>query len=1076
MIESILSGAVRFRWLVLFLTAVVGAIGAWQLNLLPIDVTPDITNKQVQINTVVPTLSPVEVEKRVTYPIETAIAGLNGVENMRSLSRNGFSQVTVIFKESSNLYFMRQQVTERLAQARPNLPAGVEPQMGPVSTGLGEVFHYSVEYEFPDGKGAKVKDGEPGWQSDGSFLTERGERLTDRVSKLAYLRTVQDWIIRPQLRTTAGVADVDSLGGYVKQFVVEPDAAKMAAYGISFEELAQALEDANLSVGANFIRRSGESYLVRADARIKSADEIARAVIAQRQGVPITVGQVANINVGGELRSGAASRNGYETVVGSALMLVGANSRTVAQAVGDKLEEIKKTLPPGVVIVPTLNRSQLVMATIKTVAKNLVEGAALVVVILFALLGNWRAAVIAALVIPLSLLISAIGMNGLNISGNLMSLGALDFGLIIDGAVIIVENSLRRLAERQHHEGRLLTLKEGLEEVILSSREMVRPTVYGQLVIFMVFLPCLTFQGVEGKMFSPMVITLMLALASAFVLSLTFVPAMVAVLLRKKVSEKEVRVIAVTKERYRPLLERAVARPMPFLGAALVTLALAAMAFTFVGREFMPTLDEQNLNLSSVRIPSTSIDQSVAIDLPLERAVLSLPEVQTVYSKAGTASLAADPMPPNASDNYIILKPKSEWPEGITTKEQVIERIREKTAPMVGNNYDVTQPIQMRFNELIGGVRSDVAVKIYGENLDDLASTAQKIAAVLRKTPGATDTRVPLTGGFPTFDIVFDRAAIARYGLTVKEVADTVAAAMAGRPSGQIFDGDRRYDIVIRLPGQQRENLDVLGALPVMLPAVEGQPRASVPLRQLVQFRFTQGLNEVSRDNGKRRVYVEANVGGRDLGSFVDDAAKRIAAEVKLPPGMYIEWGGQFQNLQAATQRLAIIVPLCFILIAATLYMAIGSAALTATVLTAVPLALAGGVFALVLRDIPFSISASVGFIAVSGVAVLNGLVLISAIRKRLEDGAAPNEAVIEGAMERVRPVLMTALVASLGFVPMAIATGTGAEVQKPLATVVIGGLITATVLTLFVLPAVCGMVLRRQKKLEKPGGELLEA
>ncbi|MGX0137415.1 heavy metal efflux system protein [Cupriavidus metallidurans] len=1076
MIESILSGAVRFRWLVLFLTAVVGAIGAWQLNLLPIDVTPDITNKQVQINTVVPTLSPVEVEKRVTYPIETAIAGLNGVENMRSLSRNGFSQVTVIFKESSNLYFMRQQVTERLAQARPNLPAGVEPQMGPVSTGLGEVFHYSVEYEFPDGKGAKVKDGEPGWQSDGSFLTERGERLTDRVSKLAYLRTVQDWIIRPQLRTTAGVADVDSLGGYVKQFVVEPDAAKMAAYGISFEELAQALEDANLSVGANFIRRSGESYLVRADARIKSADEIARAVIAQRQGVPITVGQVANINVGGELRSGAASRNGYETVVGSALMLVGANSRTVAQAVGDKLEEIKKTLPPGVVIVPTLNRSQLVMATIKTVAKNLVEGAALVVVILFALLGNWRAAVIAALVIPLSLLISAIGMNGLNISGNLMSLGALDFGLIIDGAVIIVENSLRRLAERQHHEGRLLTLKERLEEVILSSREMVRPTVYGQLVIFMVFLPCLTFQGVEGKMFSPMVITLMLALASAFVLSLTFVPAMVAVLLRKKVSEKEVRVIAVTKERYRPLLERAVARPMPFLGAALVTLALAAMAFTFVGREFMPTLDEQNLNLSSVRIPSTSIDQSVAIDLPLERAVLSLPEVQTVYSKAGTASLAADPMPPNASDNYIILKPKSEWPEGITTKEQVIERIREKTAPMVGNNYDVTQPIQMRFNELIGGVRSDVAVKIYGENLDDLASTAQKIAAVLRKTPGATDTRVPLTGGFPTFDIVFDRAAIARYGLTVKEVADTVAAAMAGRPSGQIFDGDRRYDIVIRLPGQQRENLDVLGALPVMLPAVEGQPRASVPLRQLVQFRFTQGLNEVSRDNGKRRVYVEANVGGRDLGSFVDDAAKRIAAEVKLPPGMYIEWGGQFQNLRAATQRLAIIVPLCFILIAATLYMAIGSAALTATVLTAVPLALAGGVFALVLRDIPFSISASVGFIAVSGVAVLNGLVLISAIRKRLEDGAAPNEAVIEGAMERVRPVLMTALVASLGFVPMAIATGTGAEVQKPLATVVIGGLITATVLTLFVLPAVCGMVLRRQKKLEKPGGELLEA
>ena len=785
---------------------------------------------------------------------------------------------------------------------------------------------------------------------------------------------------------------------------------------------------------------------------------------------------VASVKIGGELRSGAASRNGQETVIGSALMLVGANSRTVAQDVGDKLEQISKTLPPGVVIVPTLNRSQLVTATIETVAKNLVEGALLVVVILFLLLGNWRAAVIAALVIPLSMLVSAIGMNQLGISGNLMSLGALDFGLIIDGAVIIVENTLRRLAQRQHQEGRLLTLRERLDEVLLSSREMLRPTIYGQLVIFLVFLPCLTFQGVEGKMFSPMVMTLMLALASAFVLSLTFVPAMLAVLLRKEVSEKEVRVIVATKQWYRPWLERAVARPIPFVGAGLLVLALAAVAFAFVGREFMPTLDEQNLNLSSVRIPSTSIDQSVAIDLPLERAVLSLPEVKTVYSKAGTASLAADPMPPNASDNYIILKPKSEWPDGVTTKEQVIERIREKTAPMVGNNYDVTQPIEMRFNELIGGVRSDVAVKIYGENLDDLTATGQRIAAVLRKTPGATDVRVPLTSGFPTFDIVFDRAAIARYGLTVKEVADTVSAAMAGRPAGQIFDGDRRYDIVIRLPGNQRENLDVLGALPVMLPAASDQARVSVPLRQLVEFRFTQGLNEVSRDNGKRRVYVEANVGGRDLGSFVDDAAARIARDVKLPPGMYIEWGGQFQNLQAATKRLAMIVPACFVLIAAALYMAIGNAMLTATVLTAVPLALAGGVFALLLRGIPFSISAAVGFIAVSGVAVLNGLVLISAIRKRLEDGVAPDAAVIDGAMERVRPVLMTALVASLGFVPMALATGTGAEVQKPLATVVIGGLITATVLTLFVLPAICGMVVRRKRGAGVGRDELAEA
>lgn len=1063
MIDTILSGSVRSRWLVLFLTVIVAAIGAWNLNLLPIDVTPDITNKQVQINTVVPTLSPVEVEKRVTFPIETALSGLNGVENVRSFSRNGFSQVTAIFEESADLYFMRQQVSERLARARPDLPEGAEPQMGPVSTGLGEVFHYSVEYTHPNGEGAPRKDGQPGWQTNGSFLTEQGEHLSDAVSQLAYLRTVQDWVVRPQLRTTPGVADVDSLGGYVKQYVVEPDSAKLAALGISYTELASTLEEANVSVGANYIRRSGESYLVRADGRVRNADEIGRAVIATRNGVPVTVSQVAKVNIGGELRRGAASRNGYETVVGSALMLVGANSRTVAHAVGQKLEAISKTLPAGITIVPTLDRSQLVVATITTVAKNLTEGALLVIVILFALLGNWRAAVIAALVIPLSLLMSAIGMNSLGISGNLMSLGALDFGLIIDGAVIIVENTLRRLAERQHREGRLLLLKERLEEVVASSREMLRPTIYGQLVIFLVFLPCLTFQGVEGKMFSPMVITLMLALASAFVLSLTFVPALIAVLMNGKVAEHEVKVIAATKSRYEPLLRRAVARPLPFIGVGLGVLVLAAVAFSFVGREFMPTLDEQNLNLSSVRIPSTSIEQSVAIDLPLERAVLTLPEVKTVYSKAGTASLAADPMPPNASDNYIILKPKDEWPEGVTTKEQVIERIRAKTASLVGNNYDVTQPIEMRFNELIGGVRSDVAVKIYGDDLDKLADNAKAIAAVLRKVPGASDVRVAQTEGFPTFDIVFDRAAIARYGLTVKEVADTVATALAGRPAGQIFEGDRRFDIVVRLPTALRDNLDELGALPVMLPAVGEQVRQSVPLRQLVQFRFTQGLNEVSRDNGKRRIYVEANVVGRDLGGYVDEAQQRLEKEVRLAPGSWIEWGGQFQNLRAATERLMIIVPICFVLIAAALYMAIGNAMLTATVLTAVPLALAGGVFALALRGIPFSISAAVGFIAVSGVAVLNGLVLISAINKRLEDGMEAAQAVIEGALERLRPVLMTALVASLGFVPMAIATGTGAEVQKPLATVVIGGLMTATILTLFVLPAIAGMVLRRR-------------
>ncbi len=1057
--NSILSFAVHFRWMILFFTTIMAGVGAWQLNLLPIDVTPDITNKQVQINTVVPTLTPVEVEKRVTYPIETAIAGLNGVENFRSFSRNGFSQVTVIFKESANLYFMRQQVAERLSLARANLPNGAEPIMGPVSTGLGEVFHYSVEFEFPNGKNAPKVDGKPGWQTDGSFLTDEGQILPDRVAQLSYLRTVQDWVIRPQLRTTAGVADVDSLGGYVKQYVVEPDLTKLAVYGLSLLQLGQALEDNNISVSGNYIRRSGESYLVRADGRIKGTDEISRAVVATRSGVPITVGQVANVSIGGDLRTGAASRNGNEAVVGSALMLVGANSRTVAGAVGDKLKIISQTLPPGVVINPALDRSQLVIATIKTVSKNLVEGALLVVVVLFALLGNWRAALIAALVIPLSFLFSAIGMNSLNISGNLMSLGALDFGLIIDGAVIIVENALRRLAERQKHEGRRLELSERLDEVIASSKEMVRPTVYGQAVIFLVFLPCLTFQGVEGKMFSPMVITLMLALASAFVLSLTFVPAMVALLLKGNFEEKETRIIATAKNVYEPLLHSVISRPGICLVVSVGILVLAGFVFRTVGSEFMPTLDEQNLNLSSVRIASTSIDQSAALDLPIERAVLTLPEVKTVYSKAGTASLAADPMPPNASDNYILLKPKAEWPEGVTTKQQVIDRIRKVTKPIVGNNYDVTQPIEMRFNELIGGVRSDVAVKLYGENVEQLALTAKQISAVLRRTPGAIDTRVAQTSGFPTFDITFDKVAIARYGLTLKEVANTVSAALAGLPSGQVFEGDKRFDVVIRLPGELRNDMDALGALPVKLP----DSQESVPLRQLVDFNFSDGLNEVSRDNGKRRIYIEANVEGRDLGSFVAEAKERIAQEVKLPSGSWIEWGGQFQNLQEATERLTLIVPICLLLIAAAIYLAIGHAGLSAIVMTAVPLAMAGGVFALGLRDIPFSISAAVGFIAVSGVAVLNGLVLVSAIKKRLDAGMSPDQSITEGAMERVRPVLMTALVAILGFIPMAIATGTGAEVQKPLATVVIGGLITATALTLFVLPALTTLLLNRR-------------
>jgi heavy metal efflux system protein len=1063
MIAQILNFSVQARWFVVFLTAIVAAYGSYELTRLPIDALPDITNKQVQINFVAPTLGPEDVEKRVTFPVETALAGLAGVESTRSFSRNGYGQVTAIFRENTNLYFMRQQVAERLAQAKSNLPPGVEPQMGPVSTGLGEIFMYTVEYANPDGKGAAVHDGEPGWQSDGAYLTMEGESLPDEIARLAYLRTVQDWILRPQLRTVQGVADIDSLGGYEKQYVVEPNAAKLAAYGISYSDIASSLEAANLSVGANYIQRAGETYLVRADARIHSMDEISRAVIGSRGGVPVAVKDVANVRIGGEYRRGAASKNGYEVVIGTALMLAGENSRTVASAVGDKLNEIKANMPPGIVANVALDRSQLVNATITTVGENLAIGALLVIVTLFLILGNVRAATIATLVIPLSILMSAIGMNAMGITGNLMSLGALDFGLIIDGAVIIVENTLRRIAERQKREGHPLTGDERLHEAVQSSQEMVRPTVYGQIVIFLVFVPCLTFQGVEGKMFSPMVITLMLALASAFVLSLTFVPAMVALLVRGRVAETEVSFIRASKRAYEPRLRQALAHPLPFIVGGIGIFAVAALTLAFVGRVFMPTLDETNFNLSSVRIPSMSVEQSVKLDLPLERAILTLPEVNLVFSKAGTASLAADPMPPNASDNYVMLKPKSEWPSGVRVKDDVLKRIEDVTAPIVGNAFDITQPIQMRFNELIGGVRSDVAVAVYGDDLDQMGTTANRVASVLAKVPGVADLRVAQTEGFPTFDIKFDRNAIARYALTMEDVADTVAAALGGRPAGLLFDGDRRFQITVRVPNIQRDDLEALGSLPVMLPEVNGAQRKSVPLRQLASFGFSEGLNEISRDNGKRRIFVEANVRGRDIGSFVDEAQTGIARDVNLPPGSWLEWGGQFENLQQAVRRLEVVIPVCMILIFAALYMALGDALLSLTVFTAVPLALAGGVFAIALRGIPFSVSAAVGFIAVSGVAVLNGLVLMASIRRRLDMGDGTNAAILNGALERVRPVLMTALVASLGFVPMAIATGTGAEVQRPLATVVIGGLMTSTALTLFVLPAICGLILRRR-------------
>ena len=1057
MIDRILDAAVRFRWAVLFMTLLVAAYGAFQLLRVPIDAVPDITNKQVQVNVAAPQFGPLDMERLVTFPIETALAGIPGLDHTRSISRNGFAQVTAVFDEDVDIYFARQQVTERLGQASEGLPAGIQPQMGPVSTGLGEVLMWSVDFD----PRAPRTAGQPGFQPDGSFLTPEGERLTDNTSRLAYLRTIQDWVVRPQLRTVEGVAGVDSIGGYEKQFVVQPDPSRLAAYGVSFSDLAQALQRANISVGANFIERGGEAFLVRADARIRHVDEIARTTVATRDGVTITVANVATVRVGGELRTGAASINGREAVIGTALMLAGSNSRVVAGAAAERLAEVSRSLPPGVRVTPLYDRSALVDATISTVEENLLLGALAVIASLFWLLGNIRAAIIAALVIPLSFLMMAIGMNFYGVSGNLMSLGALDFGLIVDGSIIIIENCLRRLGERQHGEGRLLTLPERLHEVFEASREMVRPTIYGQAIIFLVFAPLLTFTGVEGKMFTPMAITVILALAGAFILSLTFVPAMVAILIRGRVAEKEVRAILWVKDRYAPLLTRLIARPWPWIGAGVGAFAAAALLFLTLGQEFIPQLDEGDLSVQAIRIPSTSLEQSLDMQRRVERAISALPEVAFVYSKTGTAEVATDPMPQNVSDAFVILRPRDQWPAGVTSKEQIVERIEERMRTLTGNAYEVSQPIEMRFNELIAGVRGDVAIKIFGDDLGTLERVARQVAAVMAQVQGTADLRVEQTAGFPTLEIDFNRDAISRFGLSIEDVTDTVAAALGGREAGLVFEGDRRFDIVVRLDNATRNNLEAIGALPVMLPERAGQPRRSVPLREVARFQFSEGVNQVSRENGQRRVVVQANVRGRDLGSFVQEARERIEREVTLPPGVFIQWGGQYENLQAASARLSIVIPIIFVLIFGILFLALRGAAAAAAVYSAVPLGLAGGVFGLALTGQSFSISAAVGFIVLSGVTVLNGLVVMTSIRQRIDEGLPVDEAVRVGMMERVRAVIITGVVPAIGFIPMAVATGRGAEVQRPLAIVVIAGLVVATLLTMFVLPAISHLLLR---------------
>lgn len=1058
MIERILSFSLQHRFLVALLVAAMSAFGLQSLQKLPIDAVPDITNNQVQINTEAPSLSPFEIEKNVTFPIETALAGIPGLSYTRSLSRNGFSQVTAVFAESVDVYFARTQITERLSAAKESLPAGAEPKMGAVSTGLGEIFMWTTHYKHPRGVGAETKDGQPGWQSDGSYLTPEGLVLKQDFEFAMYLRTVQDWIIRPQLKGVPGVAEIDTIGGYEQQFQVQPDPQKLLSLGLTFSDIISALEKNNTSVGAGYIERKGESYVVRADGRVQSAEDIGNIIIANEAGVPVYLKTVAAVGIGRELRTGSASENGNEVVVGTAMMLKGGNSRTVASAVSEKMQGIVKSLPPDITVTTVLDRTKLVNATVSTVAKNLAEGALLVIVVLFLMLGNFRAALITALVIPVTMLLTAIGMLKAGISANLMSLGALDFGLIVDGAVIITENALRRLAERQHHEGRLLDLSERMHEVMAASKEMIQPSVFGQAIIITVYFPLLTFTGVEGKMFEPMALTVIIALVAAFALSLTFVPAMIAIFISGKVSETENPIIRVAKRWYAPALEGALKDPRYVILLATGFFVFTLLLFTRLGQEFIPTLDEKDVAMHAMRIPSTSLSQSQGMQLQVEAAVRAQPEVAFVFSKTGTAEMAADPMPPHVSDTFIILKPQYEWPNPSDDKSAVVDRIAKAVGELPGNNYEYTQPIQMRFNELIAGVRSDVAVKVFGDDFDQMTSTATKVASVLRAVDGAADVKVEQTTGLPMLDVKLDKDAIARNGLNVSDVLDIVSIAVGGREAGMLFQGDRRFQILVRLPDKIRDDIDALGNLPIPLPKPDGAADSSrpsfIPLKSIARFDIEEGPNQISRENGKRRVVVQANVRGRDIGSFVAEAQSKIDAEVKVPAGEWLIWGGQFENLQAARNRLFVVVPACFFVIFLMLFTALGSVRESLVVFSGVPLAISGGILTLYLRGMPFSISAAVGFIALSGIAVLNGLVMVTYINQLRIKGLTGERALVEGAMTRLRPVLMTALVASLGFVPMAIATGTGAEVQKPLATVVIGGLISATLLTLLVLPA----------------------
>ena len=1037
MLERIIHLSIRQRWFVMAIVLGLSVLGVWSFQRLPIDAVPDITNVQVQINTEAPGYSPLESEQRITFPIETAIAGLPGLDYTRSISRYGLSQVTVVFKDGTDIYFARQLVNERVQSARGQLPDDLEPELGPISTGLGEIFMYTVDAK----RGARKPDGTAYTPED--------------------VRTLQDWVIRPQLRNVPGVTEVNTIGGFAREYHVTPLPDRLAAFGLTMNDVIDALGRNNANVGAGYVERYGEQYLVRVPGQASGIADLQRVIVDERQGVPIRVADVADVIIGEELRTGAATQNGREVVLGTVFMLIGENSRTVSTAVAARLEEANKALPAGVKATATYDRTDLVERTIHTVEKNLVEGALLVIVVLFLLLGNIRAAIITAAVIPITMLMTITGMVRGGVSGNLMSLGALDFGLIVDGAVIIVENCLRRFGEAQHSLGRLLNRDERFRLAASATNEVIKPSLFGVLIITLVYVPIFALSGIEGKMFHPMAFTVVFALTAALILSVTFVPAAVALFVTGRVEEKESFLMRGARRWYEPALDFALKTRTLMVGGAVALVLLSGLLATRLGAEFIPNLDEGDIAMHALRIPGTGLNQAIGMQGRLEARLMQFEEVDRVFSKLGTAEVATDPMPPSVADTFIILKDRKDWPDPRRSKVELLAEMQEAVEAIPGNNYEFTQPIQMRFNELISGVRSDVAVKVFGDDLDQLLESGQAIEEVMSGIPGAEDVKVEQITGLPVLQITPDRDALARLGLNVGDVQDVVSASLGGAVAGQIFEGDRRFDVVVRLPEEIRSNVDAIGRLRVPLPVGRDADGASgfVPLSDVAAISVTTGPNQISREQGKRRVVITANVRDRDLGSFVTELQDRVGSEVELPEGYWVNYGGTFEQLISASQRLQLVVPMVLLLIFGLLFTLFGSWKDAAIVFSGVPLALTGGVAALAMRGIPLSISAGVGFIALSGVAVLNGVVMLTFIRSLRAEGRPLDESIREGALTRLRPVLMTALVASLGFVPMAFNVGAGSEVQRPLATVVIGGIISSTILTLLVLPALYRMV-----------------